>query len=114
MVAVCYLPLPDGTSLDLNGWMVEQGLAVAYRQACGGLRRGGSSWSRLAVCCGGWPGAQWAAAACSRQDAELALGNELPLGSEADGGQPGASSSVPPALHWRYAVRCHVLQAVHR
>lgn len=32
MVAVCYLPLPDGTSLDLNGWMVEQGLAVAYRR----------------------------------------------------------------------------------
>lgn len=31
VVAVCYLPLPDGSSLDLNGWLVQQGLAVAYR-----------------------------------------------------------------------------------
>jgi endonuclease YncB( thermonuclease family) len=33
VVAVCYLPLPDGSSLDLNGWLVQQGLAVAYRRA---------------------------------------------------------------------------------
>ncbi|KAL4854604.1 Succinoglycan biosynthesis protein ExoI [Chlorella vulgaris] len=33
VVAVCYLPLSDGSSLDLNGWLVQQGLAVAYRRA---------------------------------------------------------------------------------
>lgn len=30
IVAVCSLPQPDGSSLDLNDWMVRQGNAVAY------------------------------------------------------------------------------------
>jgi endonuclease YncB( thermonuclease family) len=30
VVAVCSLPQPDGSSLDLNDWMVRQGNAVAY------------------------------------------------------------------------------------
>jgi len=30
IVAVCSLPQPDGSSLDLNEWMVLQGNAVAY------------------------------------------------------------------------------------